>query len=103
MTFDPFDPQPDYRREVTPFIDGPTKQLMHLVTTTHIEASPGPFDIRITEPGESAVTVELAEETYRLALESAQRWLNNYRLSPAMRLRALRSVVGAALSDQSGA
>lgn len=39
------------------------------------------------------------EETYRLALESANRWLNRYNLSPAMRLRALRSVVEAALSD----
>ncbi len=47
------------------------------------------------DPGDA----DPAEETYRLALESAQRWLNNYRLSPAMRLRALRSVVQSALSD----
>lgn len=40
-----------------------------------------------------------AEETYRLALESCARWLNRYRLSPAMRLRALREVVATALAD----
>lgn len=41
------------------------------------------------------------EETYLLALESIERWGGNYRLSPAMRLRAIRAVVQAALSDQS--
>lgn len=41
------------------------------------------------------------EETFRLALESIERWGGNYRLSPAMRLRAIRAVVSAALSDQS--
>jgi len=40
-----------------------------------------------------------AEETYRLALESIQRWGGRYRVSPAMRLRAIRAVVDAALSD----
>lgn len=39
------------------------------------------------------------EETLRLALESVHRWGGRYRLSPAMRLRAIRAVVEAALSD----
>ena len=65
MTFDPFDPQPEYQ--------------------THVRI----LDVEASD--------DAAEETYRLALESAQRWLNNYRLSPAMRLRALRSVVQSAL------
>ena len=46
-----------------------------------------------------ATAVEDTEETYRLALESAHRWLGRYNLSPAMRLRAIRAVVEAALSD----
>lgn len=41
------------------------------------------------------------EETYRLALESIRRWSGKYRTSPAMRLRAIRAVVDAALSAQS--
>lgn len=41
------------------------------------------------------------EETYRLALESIDRWGRKFRMSPAMRLRAIRAVVDAALSDQS--
>lgn len=37
------------------------------------------------------------EESYRLALESIERWGRNYRLSPALRLRAIKAVVEAAL------
>ena len=73
MTFDPYDPEPDYTR--------------------------ARFDFDTKVIGIETDGVEVPEETYRLALESAQRWLNNYRLSPAMRLRALRSVVGTALAD----
>lgn len=51
--------------------------------------------VLLPDPGD----VDPRDEHYRLALESAQRWLNNYRLSPAMRLRALRSVVQSALAD----
>lgn len=79
MTFDPFDPQPDYSEDEGVFLP----QLAALM------AAPPPWD----------AAPDTAEETYRLALESCQRWLNNYRLSPAMRLRALRSVVQSALSD----
>jgi len=42
------------------------------------------------------------DDTYRLALESIQRWGGKYRVSPAMRLRAIRAVVDAALSGESG-
>lgn len=41
------------------------------------------------------------EVTFRLALESIQRWGGRYRVSPAMRLRAIRAVVDAALSGES--
>lgn len=41
------------------------------------------------------------EDTYLLALQSVDRWGKRFRLSPAMRLRAIRAVVDAALS-QSG-
>lgn len=41
------------------------------------------------------------EDTFLLALESIQRWSGRYRVSPAMRLRAIKSVVEAALADQS--
>ena len=75
MTFDPYDPEPDYDMSV-------------YIQTEHGAVAVAPGD------------ADPAEETYRLALESAQRWLNNYRLSPAMRLRALRSVVGAALATE---
>lgn len=39
------------------------------------------------------------EETYRLALESIERWSRLPRLSPAMRLRAIRAVVTSALQS----
>lgn len=58
---------------------------------TYLPAPP----VLAADPGDA----DPRDEHYRLALESAQRWLNNYRLSPAMRLRALRSVVQSALAD----
>jgi hypothetical protein len=39
------------------------------------------------------------EDTLLLALQSVQRWGNRYRVSPAMRLRAIRAVVTAALQS----
>jgi hypothetical protein len=85
VTFDPHDPQPDY---ATVFPGAPAD----------FAGAPADFVPWRGTVYEAAAERDTAEETYRLALESAQRWLNSYRLSPAMRLRALRAVVGAALS-----
>lgn len=65
------------------YIDGPTGQPRQLVTVT-----------QSVEQG-----ADLAEETYRLALESIDRWGRRYRVSPAMRLRAIRAVVTSALQS----
>jgi hypothetical protein len=95
-----------------PFIDGPTGEPREYVTKSYVfdpkDPQPDYIEIELVNRVPEAwqqltdATTEpdfTHEETYRLALESAQRWLNNYRLSPAMRLRALRTVVQSALSD----
>ena len=62
-----------------------------------------PDHLMPTEPMPQAwiEALERDEDTYLLALQSVDRWGRRYRLSPAMRLRAIRAVVEAALSDQS--
>ena len=54
-----------------------------------------------TEPmsDEMIAALDRDEDTYLLALQSVDRWGKRFRLSPAMRLRAIRAVVDAALSQ----
>jgi hypothetical protein len=75
-------------RKVTEFVAMPSGETKYYVTESRIVDVDA--DVDFTH-----------EESYRLALESIERWGGNYRLSPAMRLRAIRAVVTAALSDQS--
>lgn len=92
MIFDPYDPEPDYAPDSPRIVfrDDVEPGKAYLINPAHM----------LTIPGDEIDWLDTHEDTYRLALESAQRWLNNYRLSPAMRLRALRSVVGAALATE---
>lgn len=53
----------------------------------------------LTIPGEEIDWAPRDEDTYLLALQSIDRWGRRYRVSPAMRLRAIRAVVDAALAQ----